>query len=235
MARVDIRKKLCLACGATQDGGLECFGCGATALESGADERNKRPPKWYQRPPRQFVAANAILAAGVAKKWPTAGVVVVTGEPGAGKTTLVLEALVELHRQGRICAVFDAEMADELAKPTWQRAGISRREMAKIRRETPETDTWTNLTKSDANVVLIDSLHEWTIEGGKQVAVDCGRRSAWARRALLFVVAHYARAGHVHGSVVTDHRADAILVVTHEQIEVQKCTWAPKGAIITRR
>lgn len=233
---VDMQRKKCIACGHEQGGGLECFRCPSTALElvpcTEAPAAKEVP--WY-RGKRSYLEIDSPLVAGCGGKVPERGVIVVTGPGGAGKTSLVVKAMLELRRMGKTLGALDAEMGDELANYTYRRAGATTRDLRAIRRRTDEQGHWSKLVDAlDVDVVLVDSLHEWIEHSGNVVRLDCGRKGRLAKRSLVFVVAHFARAGHVKGSTTTDHRGDAMIIVDHEQIEVQKCTWARSG-VVTKR
>lgn len=226
----------CIACGQIQGAQLECIACGAKALEKCPPKaQQNRAVKWTEAT-RELVKTRSPLFEATGGVVPTTGVVILSGPAGAGKSTLAAEFVLEMQRDGmRPAHALDAEMSDALANSTWRRAGGRPRELNRLERKTPEDGTWREIVKGiEGGVVLVDSLHEWQ-RLDRQVVDDCNRRSELATRALVVVIAHYAKAGRVYGDVTAEFRADAVIIVERERITVQKCTWAAAGGVSLRR
>jgi predicted ATP-dependent serine protease len=162
--------------------------------------------------------------------------IVVTGPAGSGKSTLVSELGLQLERAGLRMVVLDAEMGDELATATWTRGGATKAERMGLRRITGEETEWSDALREavrlQASVVVVDSIDEWGDLAGRDVVLaDLRRNGPIATTRLVIAIAHFARDGHLFGTVKTDHRADAVVIVEPERISQTKCTWHPRCAM----
>ncbi len=222
-----------------------CTNCGGQALVLCQDEPEKRTRHdehgqtrarargLPENAKREFVKIDCELGSVVGNKLPTKGLVLVTGPAGSGKSTLAAEACLQLGRSNHRFCVLDAEMGDELATATWKRAGASRSERSKMKRISGEESEWSEALaeaqRLHASVLLIDSLDEWGEMSGRDVVLgDIRRNGPLATNLLVIAIAHFAREGHLLGSVKADHRADAVVIVEPERIYQNKCTWHPR-------
>lgn len=184
--------------------------------------------------PREFVRVKAELATVMDGRVPTQGLILVTGPAGAGKSTLVAELALELERSKQRVVIIDAEMGDELAAELWTRAGATRRELAGLRRITDDDCGWSDALREAqrlrANVLVVDSVDEWSeLAGRDAVLADIRRKGPLAAQMLILAIAHFAREGHLFGTVKADHRGDAVVIVEPEKISQRKCTWAARA------
>ena len=188
---------------------------------------------------REFVHVQAELLGVLDGRVPRTGLIVVTGPAGSGKSTLVSELGLQLERAGERMVVLDAEMGDELATATWTRGGATKAERMGLRRiasedaETGEEIEWSHALQEavrlQASVLVVDSLDEWGDLAGRDVVLaDLRRNGPIATTRLVIAIAHFARDGHLFGTVKTDHRADAVVIVEPERISQNKCTWHPR-------
>lgn len=235
----------CLRCEHKGKNPAFCLECGAECVILVGDKPESREVDETTGPvpmglspdaKREFVHGDATLLRVLGGKVPTHGLIFVSGPAGAGKSTLVAELAIRLERAKRRLFVLDAEMDEDVAADVWRRAGATKREMAQLRRITDENCVWNEALRAAvenrADVILVDSVDEW---GGGQaddeVLKDIRRNGPIAKRSLVLAIAHFAREGHLFGTVKRDHRADAIVIVEPERIYQNKCTWAPRAEI----
>lgn len=233
----------CLRCHHHGNNPAFCIECNAECVirvDSEVDDAKPgqttgpRPQGLSLQHKQEFVPVDGPLGAVLGAKVPVSGLIFVTGPAGAGKSTLVANLAIQLERAGRRLFVLDAEMDDNTANNVWRRGGATKSERARLRRITDEDCKWTEAldaaVKRHADVILVDSVDEWG-EGGGDVLKDIRRNGPVAKRALVIAIAHFAREGHLFGSVKRDHRANAIVIVEPERIYQNKCTWAPRAEI----
>lgn len=252
MPRIDKKLKLCIGCGKLAPMLVQCLDCGSTLLAPGGASnetaKNATRPRAHSLADVdewEFHEVSAQLLACCEARVPLTSSIIVTGPAGVGKSTEVAALVLEWVRAGRKSLVLDAEMGKALAKNTFVRAGAKGADLAKIKRVCPgvdgiETfgDACEIVETNRPELVVVDSIDEWEryAEGGREeVTQTIGRLGQWAQERIVISIAHYAREGHVFGSVKADHRADTVLTVEGEEIWQKKCTWAPPGKCRRRR
>lgn len=165
------------------------------------------------------------------------GVVVVTGPAGAGKSTENAHVALKLKKLGWEVVILDAEMAGDLCKEVFERAGASHDDLAAIKRV--ETREWeaakARVTAAPRTLVIVDSLDNFAKGREAQrrrIVADC---EELAKQCLVFVVAHWAKKGGPKGSTWTGHAVDCVVTVQQTRVWQEKCRWAPPCEVRRRR
>jgi predicted ATP-dependent serine protease len=181
--------------------------------------------------PLRLTPCTAPLVAPLGGVPSTGAVVLLTGVPGAGKSTEAVRLAVELGEAPIYC---DREMMRAQCAALFERVNAPASFVRQTKRITG--GTWRQAFAyaaearqgGGARILIVDSLHEWAgeLESERKALMMRARRLADAGL-LVVVIAHYARAGHVSGGRGSEHRADAVLVVRHDEIEISKCRWSP--------
>ena len=182
-----------------------------------AENRLKRfaeiPAKQYPRHSTGFTNLDRILGGGLV----AGSVVLVTGEPGAGKSTLMLQVLGALVSGGLSGAMIHAEeSADQLAARAiyWEIASrdfymIGERELSKAFASVPKLD-----------ILLADSLQTVYIKGSRfsegspnHIVESCKRISdfAHAKKCTAIIIGHVTKEGEMSGPQTLKHLVDVTL------------------------
>lgn len=226
----------CAACGRRETISVQrCLGCGVEALVDGPDddEREQRERLDRVAPSAPRVRCDAPIASvldGLERR----ACILVTGEPSAGKSTEIAALSTAL---GWRTAWLDAEMNKARVLELFCRVGATRAHRARVERLGPPlVRTWQDAVarvREADRLVVVDSLHEWApSEGARQELLTAALELS--ERALVIVVAHWAREGHAAGSLRADHRVAACVTVTRERVESTKCWWAPLASVERR-
>lgn len=197
-----------------------------------AGARARRPPtdepaSLANVPPDLTVRAAAPLAAAFGGRVPRAGVILVSGEPKAGKSTQCARLLLELARRGWSALILDAEMTASRARDVLVRAGADDRELATVRRvdlrgaELPAV--MRALARHRPRVAIVDSLHACTSPGERGTAMQALTNAATG---LVLVVAHSNAQGRAHGGNALDHGCDGVAIVKRDGVIATGCRWA---------
>ena len=203
-----------------------CTACGALALlpEPPAAASQQSLATASEAP---TISAEGLLAAACGGRWPRSGLVLVSGEPGAGKSTLVAAAAAALG--GRV-ELIDAEMSAGVARATWERGGGAAALERVTRHEiNSASEARAALAESTAPIVVIDSVHAaepnpmGRAELLRQLA-DHVRSYRGAR--IVFAIAQANGAGRAHGGHVLEHYGDAVIVVRADEVHALKCRWS---------
>ncbi|HVW91203.1 MAG TPA: DNA repair protein RadA [Devosia sp.] len=146
--------------------------------------------------------------------------VLVGGEPGIGKSTLLLQAAAALARQGKRVVYVSGEEAVAQVRLRAQRLGLGDAPVA-LASETSVETILATLQQGDApHLVIIDSIQTlWTdrVESAPgtvtQVRTSAQALTRFAKRsgAAVVLVGHVTKDGQIAGPRVVEHMVDAVL------------------------
>jgi DNA repair protein RadA/Sms len=155
-----------------------------------------------------------VLGGGIMKR----STVLVGGEPGIGKSTLLLEMAAKVSSKGRVLYVSGEESAGQI-KMRADRLGLDTQRIEVFcsgRLEQIEA----TLNSVRPVIVIIDSAQTlWTMEAGlvpgtvNQMKYCCFELVNWVKEhdAALFLVAHVTKEGVISGPKTIEHMVDTVL------------------------
>ncbi|MBI9101674.1 MAG: DNA repair protein RadA [Spirochaetales bacterium] len=166
---------------------------------------------------------NRVLGGGIMK----GAAILVGGEPGIGKSTLMIQAADSFPPPGKVLYI-SGEEAPEQIKMRADRLGITRD--IEILCE-PELESILSALRSvKPSMVIIDSIQTLlSPEAGSvpgtpnQLKYCCHELITWARSAgsSLFFVAHITKDGSIAGPKVIEHMVDTVLYFDNSQSDVR--------------
>jgi DNA repair protein RadA/Sms len=149
-----------------------------------------------------------------------ASVVLVGGDPGIGKSTLLLQAGTALGRAGRQVVYISGEESVDQIRLRAARLGLTEAPMA-LAAATQLGDILASLTQfPEAALVVIDSIQTMWIEGidsapGSVTQVRAAAfeliRAAKTQGFALMLVGHVTKEGNIAGPRVLEHMVDVVL------------------------
>jgi DNA repair protein RadA/Sms len=151
--------------------------------------------------------------------------ILVGGDPGVGKSTLLLQVAGEASRRGVACAYISGEEAVEQIRARAQRMGLADAPV-QLAAETSLRDIVDGLKKSRFDLVVIDSIqtlwsdaHEAGPGSVTQVRAATGElvRLAKSRGVAVVLVGHVTKEGTIAGPRVIEHMVDAVLAFEGER------------------
>jgi DNA repair protein RadA/Sms len=141
------------------------------------------------------------------------------GDPGVGKSTLLLQVAALAARKGASCAYISGEEAIEQVRSRAHRMGLADAPV-KLAAETSLRDILDGLKREHFDLVIIDSIqtmwsdaHEAAPGSVTQVRAAAGElvRLAKKRRIAMILVGHVTKEGTIAGPRVIEHMVDAVL------------------------
>lgn len=151
--------------------------------------------------------------------------ILVGGDPGVGKSTLLLQVCAAASLSGARCAYISGEEAIEQVRARAQRMGLGAAPV-KLAAETALRDIVDGLKREPFDLVVIDSIQTlWSdqLEAGPgsvaQVRAAAGElvRLAKKRRIAVVLVGHVTKDGQIAGPRVVEHMVDAVLAFEGER------------------
>jgi DNA repair protein RadA/Sms len=148
-----------------------------------------------------------------------ASALLVTGDPGVGKSTLLLQVCAAAALRGASVAYVSGEEAIEQVRSRAQRMGLAHAPV-KLAAETGLREIIEGLKRDRFDLVVIDSIQTmWSdqLEAGPgsvaQVRAAAGElvRLAKKRGVTVILVGHVTKDGQVAGPRVVEHMVDAVL------------------------
>jgi len=243
---------ICQQCGAASPGYLgRCPSCEAWhSMVETIDERGK-PTQLARRSARttpQPLSAvggpgtdrmtvpigelNRVLGGGLVR----GSLVLVGGDPGIGKSTLILQAASMLAREQPVVYVSAEESAQQI-KLRADRLGIEQNNLL-VLAETNLEEIIGAVESVEAGVVVVDSiqtvfLDEITSAAGSvsQVRECTSRLMQWAkpRNIPVFVIGHVTKEGTIAGPRVLEHMVDAVLYLEGDRYHQYRILRAVKN------
>jgi DNA repair protein RadA/Sms len=227
---------ICQNCGAAShrwQGKCEACGEWNTLAEEGAD----RPAGPGRKPPKgRLFALEGLsgeahdaprLASGVAELDRVTGggfvrgsVLLMAGDPGIGKSTLLIQATAALARAGHRAVYISGEEAVAQVRLRAERLGL-RDAPVELAAETSVEDIIATLSEGKTpRLIVIDSIQTmWTdlvdsapgtvtqVRGSAQALIRFAKRSG----AAIILVGHVTKEGQIAGPRVVEHMVDAVL------------------------
>ncbi|MDB5419709.1 MAG: radA [Phenylobacterium sp.] len=234
---------VCQACGAAQSKWAgQCAGCGA--WNSLVEELQSRPPGAMA--PAKGARGRGLAFEGLADATPApariatgvdefdrvcgGGVVpgsaiLLGGDPGVGKSTLLLQVAATAARRGVACAYISGEEAIEQVRGRAQRMGLGDAPV-KLAAETSLREILEGLKRERFDLVVIDSIqtlwsdaHEAGPGSVTQVRAAVGElvRMAKRRGVAVLLVGHVTKEGAIAGPRVVEHMVDAVFAFEGER------------------
>ena len=228
---------ICQSCGATHPKWAgQCTAC--SAWNSLVEEVQSRPPGALA-PARASKArglafetlesqgpAPARIETGVAEFDRVCGggvvpgsAILLAGDPGVGKSTLLLQVAGQAARRGAVCAYISGEEAVEQIRSRAGRMGLASAPV-KLAAETSVREILDGLRRDRFDLVIIDSIqtlwsdaHEAGPGSVTQVRAAAGElvRLAKKRGVAVILVGHVTKDGQIAGPRVVEHMVDAVL------------------------
>ena len=229
---------VCSECGGTSAKWLgKCPHCEAwntlvesVVAEAGAAPRNRfsalaRPaavqaladiePSETERTPSGIDELDRVLGGGMV----AGGVVLIGGDPGIGKSTLLLQALADWQRQGLGVLYVTAEESAAQVALRGQRLGLGQSQL-KVLAETELEKILQVIDAEQPVLVVIDSIqtvysNQMSSAPGSVAQVrECAAhltRTAKSRAIAVVLVGHVTKDGSLAGPRVLEHMVDAVL------------------------
>jgi DNA repair protein RadA/Sms len=141
------------------------------------------------------------------------------GDPGVGKSTLLLQVVASAARLGASCAYISGEEAIEQVRGRAQRMGLADAPV-RLATETSLRDILDSLKRERFDLVIIDSIqtmwsdaHEAAPGSVTQVRAAAGElvRLAKKQGVAVILVGHVTKEGTIAGPRVIEHMVDAVL------------------------
>ena len=229
---------VCQACGAVHARWAgRCDACGEwnTLVEEAAGEplagaKGRSLPKGRLlklEPLAATAAAPPRLATGIGELDRVAGgglvpgsAILIGGDPGIGKSTLLLQALARLAMAGRRCVYVSGEEALAQIRLRARRLGVEEAPL-QLLAETNVADIVATLSEGGApDVVAIDSIQTlWSeviesapgtvsqLRAGSEALIRFAKKSG----AVVLLVGHVTKEGQIAGPRVVEHMVDTVL------------------------
>lgn len=151
--------------------------------------------------------------------------VLIGGDPGIGKSTLVLQAAAELANTGQTVLYVSAEESAQQIRLRADRLGISTDNILVL----PGTDLDEILAQAEAvepSLLIVDSIQTVSVDeigsaaGSVSQVRECtSRLMQWGkgRGVPIFIIGHVTKEGAIAGPRVLEHMVDAVLYLEGER------------------
>jgi DNA repair protein RadA/Sms len=176
---------------------------------------------------------NRVLGGGIVP----GSVVLIGGDPGIGKSTLILQAASDLSARGTTVLYVSAEESAQQVRLRADRMGVNSEKLF----VQSETDLDSVLAAADElrpGLVIVDSIqtiHAAELESASgtvsQVRACASKLANWAKPANIpvFLIGHVTKEGTVAGPRVLEHMVDAVLYLEGDRFHQYRMLRAAKN------
>lgn len=208
-------------------------GVARSATATRAQPLSQVPSASLKRRPLPTEEFSRVLGGGVVP----GSLVLVGGDPGIGKSTLLLQAAAELSAGGEAVLYVTAEESAQQVKLRAERIGAGMDRLY-VLPETNIDDVIASAEQLDPVVVIVDSIQtvftpEITSAAGSvsQVRECTSRLVAYAkpRDVAVFIVGHVTKEGAIAGPRVLEHMVDAVLYLEGDRFHQYRILRAVKN------
>lgn len=186
------------------------FGTASSFVQAGKVERT-----YKERLQTGFAEVDRVLGGGIAR----GTVVLVGGDPGIGKSTLLLQILANFALQGKTVAYVSGEESLEQVSERLERVGHGAQENLYLLSEQDLEVIVGGLSGQEFDAVVIDSIHslqdtglEGLSGGMSQLKSVTGALTTWAKKSdtIVFLIAQVTKEGYVAGPKTVEHIVDVV-------------------------
>ncbi len=150
--------------------------------------------------------------------------ILISGEPGVGKSTLLLQLAREFARRGRVYYV-NGEESNAQVKSRAERLGIKEKELFLLSSNNLE-EIIARLQSDRPSLCIVDSIQTLhserftSLPGSIVQARECSFELIQAAKTLnipLFLVSHITKSGSIAGPKVVEHMVDSVLFLESDE------------------
>ncbi|GAB4261491.1 MAG: DNA repair protein RadA [Pararhodobacter sp.] len=175
-------------------------------------------------PPRTLsgmAELDRVLGGGLVR----ASAILVGGDPGIGKSTLLLQAVAAFARGGLRCIYVSGEEASAQVRMRAQRLGLGDAPVS-LAAETNLRDILTTLDEERPDLVVIDSIQTMWLDSVESAPGSVAQLRASAHELVTFakrrgvsvvLVGHVTKDGQIAGPRVVEHMVDCVLYFEGER------------------
>jgi DNA repair protein RadA/Sms len=176
---------------------------------------------------------NRVLGGGVVK----GSLVLIGGDPGIGKSTLLLQVSSQLSRMGNKVLYISGEESLRQTKLRADRLGISTENLL-VYAETNLEEINKNIENTDPSVVIIDSIQTifhldvTSAPGSVSQVRECTAelmRIGKTKGIAIFIVGHVTKEGSIAGPRLLEHMVDTVLYFEGERHHTYRILRAVKN------
>ncbi len=175
----------------------------------------------FARIPVSIGELNRVLGGGIV----TGSAVLISGEPGIGKSSLMLQLAAELSNTLGTVLYVSAEESIQQIKLRAGRVGVNADNLYLLN-ETSLEEISNHITSLKPQLVVVDSIQTIYSElidsaaGGVAQVKECGARLTQLAKSTnipIFIVGHVTKAGTIAGPLVLQHVVDTVLYLEGER------------------
>jgi DNA repair protein RadA/Sms len=179
-------------------------------------QAHKVERKVVQRISTGYTEVDRVLGAGIAP----GSVALVGGDPGIGKSTLLLQILAYMAAQGRTVAYISGEESIDQVSERLERVVAEPPENLYLLSEQDLDNIMGGLSAQNFEVIVIDSIHSLQHAdlvgqsgGVSQLKMVTNALTSWAKknRTIVFLIAQVTKEGYVAGPKTVEHIVDIVM------------------------
>ena len=189
--------------------------------EAKAYRLNEIPSQIEQRVATQFAEFDRVLGGGVV----AGSLVLIGGDPGIGKSTLLLQVSVQLANLGQKVLYVSGEESLSQIKLRAERLALDGQDFYLLT-ESDLAVIHQEISQIEPDIVIIDSIQTMTVPDNQgaagavsqlRAATNVLMRIAKDNQIAVFVVGHVTKEGSIAGPRMLEHMVDTVLYFEGEQ------------------